>query len=58
MPVSLLLMLGLAFALASWRIFSKRPETAESDEEALERQHDNEELDEDEYQRRKEQHRA
>ncbi len=53
MPLSLWLMLGLAFLLASWRIFSRRPVTAESDEEELERLHDDEEINDDEYARRK-----
>ncbi len=53
MPMSLLLMLGIAFALASWRIFSKRPVTAETEEDELERQHDDEEINDDEYERRK-----
>ena len=43
------LIVGMAFLLVAWRVFSSKPEHMESEEEKLERDHESGLIDDDEY---------
>jgi len=47
------LIVGLAFLLVAWRVFSSKPENVESNEEKLERERDSGLIDDEEYIRKK-----
>lgn len=50
---SVWMIVGLAFLLVAWRVFSSKPDNTVSDEEELEHEHDSGLLTDEEYTRKK-----